>query len=49
MQVVHQVAAAENENTFFPKLRKTLGKFVVEESRTGLINAELHDWKTSTF
>jgi hypothetical protein len=42
MQIVHDVAAADDENALLPEGRKALADFVVERGWLSLVDAELH-------
>src|SRR5690242_9595081 len=44
VQVVHDVAAAEHENTFFSQDRQALAEFVVDRGWLCFINAKLNYW-----
>ena len=43
MQVVHQVAATEDENAFLTQRRQSLGGLVVLGGILGFVDAQLHD------
>ncbi len=43
MEVVHEVATSDNENTLLAQRRYAIADLVVERRRLRLVDAELHD------